>query len=99
MKKIKEFIKKHDEIVKYLIFGVLTTFVGWFVYFAVLLGAKAMLGLPPEEGRTPSKRGVGRIHLSRLAFGLSSRGRPGLVPLLPCLTPLLFLLPRVTSPS
>lgn len=49
MKKIKEFIKKHDEIVKYLIFGVLTTFVGWFVYFAVLLGAKAMLGLPPED--------------------------------------------------
>lgn len=49
MKKIKEFIKKHEEVVKYLIFGVLTTFVGWFVYFAVLLGGKALLGLPAED--------------------------------------------------
>ena len=49
MKKINEFIKKHEEVVKYLIFGVLTTFVGWFAYFGVLLGGKAMLGLPPED--------------------------------------------------
>ena len=49
MKKMKEFIKKHEEVVKYLIFGVLTTFVGWFTYFAVLLSGKAILGLPPED--------------------------------------------------
>ena len=49
MKKMNEFIKKHEEVVKYLIFGVLTTFVGWFAYFGVLLGGKAMLGLPPED--------------------------------------------------
>ena len=49
MKKIKEFIKKHDEIVKYLFFGVLTTFVGWFVYFLILLCGKALLGLPAED--------------------------------------------------
>ena len=49
MKKMNEFIKKHEEVVKYLIFGVLTTFVGWFAYFGVLLGGKAMLELPPED--------------------------------------------------
>ena len=49
MKKMNEFIKKHEEVVKYLIFGVLTTFVGWFTYFAVLLSGKAILGLPPED--------------------------------------------------
>ena len=49
MKKMNEFIKKHEEVVKYLIFGVLTTFVGWFAYFGVLLGGKAILGLPPED--------------------------------------------------
>ena len=49
MKKINEFIKKHEEVVKYLIFGVLTTFVGWFTYFVVLLSGKAILGLPPED--------------------------------------------------
>ena len=49
MKKMNEFIKKHEEVVKYLIFGVLTTFVGWFAYFGVLLSGKAILGLPPED--------------------------------------------------
>ena len=49
MRKIKELIKKHEEIVKYLFFGVLTTFVGWFIYFAVLIGSKALLGLPAED--------------------------------------------------
>jgi putative flippase GtrA len=49
MKKIKEFIKNHEVVVKYLIFGVLTTFVGWFVYFGILLGGKALLDIPPED--------------------------------------------------
>ena len=49
MSKIKEIIKKHREIVMYLVFGVLTTFVGWAVYFAVLWGWKAIFSLPVDD--------------------------------------------------
>ena len=49
MNKIKELIKKHREIVTYLIFGVLTTFVGWGVYFLVLWLWKAGFGLPVDD--------------------------------------------------
>ena len=37
------------EVVTYLIFGVLTTFVGWAVYFAIMLGGRAMLSIPNED--------------------------------------------------
>ena len=33
----------------YLIFGVLTTFVGWGVYYAVLLGGRGIFDIPAEE--------------------------------------------------
>lgn len=49
MGKIKDSYIKHREIINYLIFGVLTTFVGWIVYFAVLLGGKAIAGIPAEQ--------------------------------------------------
>ena len=49
MGKIKELIKKHREIVTYLIFGVLTTFVGWAVYFAVLWIWKGAFSLPVDD--------------------------------------------------
>ena len=44
-----EFYKKHEEIIKYLIFGVMTTVVGWVVYFAVLFLGKAALSIPVED--------------------------------------------------
>ena len=37
------------EVVTYLIFGVMTTFVGWAVYFAIMLGGRAMLSIPNED--------------------------------------------------
>ena len=49
MEKIKSLLKKHREIVTYLIFGVLTTFVGWGVYFAVLWIWKAAFSLPVDD--------------------------------------------------
>lgn len=49
MSKIKETFEKHREVAMYLIFGVLTTVVGWGVYYAVMLGGRALLGLPAEE--------------------------------------------------
>ena len=49
MGKIKDSYVKHREIVNYLFFGVLTTFVGWAVYFSVLLGGKAVAGIPAEQ--------------------------------------------------
>ena len=45
---MKEIFKKYREIILYLIFGVLTTFVGWAVYFAILFVGKAAFGIPPE---------------------------------------------------
>ena len=46
---IKEIYKKHEEIIKYLFFGVATTVVGWVVYFLMLLGGKAIFELPTED--------------------------------------------------
>jgi putative flippase GtrA len=37
------------EVVTYLVFGVMTTFVGWAVYFAIMLGGRAMLSIPNED--------------------------------------------------
>ena len=47
--KLKQLYLQHKEIVLYLIFGVLTTFVGWAVYFAVLIPGKLLFGIPVED--------------------------------------------------
>ena len=49
MGKIKTTYEKHREIVNYLVFGVLTTLVGWAVYFAVLTVGKTAAGIPAEQ--------------------------------------------------
>lgn len=49
MEKIKALFEKHREIVMYLIFGVLTTLVGWVIYFAVFWSFKAIFDIPPED--------------------------------------------------
>lgn len=49
MDKIKELIQKHREIVMYLVFGVLTTLIGWVVYFAVLWAWKGIFLLPVDD--------------------------------------------------
>lgn len=41
--------KFSKEVLLYLIFGVLTTVVGWVVYFAIMMGGRAMLELPSED--------------------------------------------------
>lgn len=46
---IKRLFDRHREVTMYLIFGVLTTFVGWGVYYAVMLGGRALLSIPVEE--------------------------------------------------
>lgn len=49
IQKIKAFCTKHHEMVMYLIFGFLTTVVGWGVYYAILLGGRAIFDFPVEE--------------------------------------------------
>lgn len=49
IQKIKAFCTKHREMVMYLIFGFLTTVVGWSVYYAILLGGRAIFDFPVEE--------------------------------------------------
>lgn len=49
MSRFGEFTRKHRELLLYLLFGILTTLVGWAVYFAVLIPGKAILGIPVEE--------------------------------------------------
>ena len=54
MEKIKALWTKHREVLMYLIFGVMTTVVGWSVYYAVLLGGRAIFEIP--AGETTSAR-------------------------------------------
>ena len=49
MSKIRETFERHREIAMYLIFGVLTTVVGWGVYYVLILGGRALLEIPVEE--------------------------------------------------
>lgn len=44
----KEFLSRH-QIVRYLFFGITTTIVGWLVYFGILLGGRALCGIPTED--------------------------------------------------
>jgi putative flippase GtrA len=46
---MKRIFEKYREIIMYLFFGVLTTAVGWIVYFAVLWALKGIMGLPVED--------------------------------------------------
>ena len=49
VEKMKALWAKHREVLMYLVFGVMTTVVGWGVYYAVLLGGRAIFGIPVEE--------------------------------------------------
>ncbi len=49
MSKIKDLYKKYEEIIKYLIFGVLTTLVGWIVYFALMWAQRKIFGVEPSD--------------------------------------------------
>ena len=46
---LKGLLHRHREVISYLIFGVLTTVVGWGVYYLILLGGRAAFAIPPEE--------------------------------------------------
>ncbi|MBQ8409964.1 MAG: GtrA family protein [Clostridia bacterium] len=46
---MKTLFEKYREIILYLVFGVLTTAVGWIVYFAVLWALKGVMGIPVED--------------------------------------------------
>ena len=37
------------EVITYLIFGVMTTIVGWAVYFAIMLGGRAIFSIPNDD--------------------------------------------------
>ena len=54
IQKIKALCTKYREVLLYLVFGVLTTFVGWGVYYAVLLGGRGIFHIP--AGETASAR-------------------------------------------
>ena len=49
MNKIKELFSKYREIILYLVFGVLTTAVGWAVYFALLWLWRAAFSIPADD--------------------------------------------------
>ncbi len=46
---IRTLYEKHKEVILYLVFGVLTTVVGWGVYFAVMYAGRALLGIPVDD--------------------------------------------------
>ncbi len=46
---LKALLSRYREVLMYLVFGVLTTFVGWGVYYAVLLGGRAIFSIPTTE--------------------------------------------------
>ena len=41
--------QRKREVITYLIFGVLTTFVGWAVYFAIMMCGRVLLDIPPDD--------------------------------------------------
>ena len=49
MGKIRSLYNKYEEIIKYLVFGVLTTLVGWAVYFAIMYSLKAVFSVDMSD--------------------------------------------------
>ena len=47
--RVRALCERYKEIILYLIFGVLTTVVGWGVYFAVMYVGRAILSLPVDD--------------------------------------------------
>ena len=46
---MKNLFNKYREIIMYLVFGVLTTVVGFGTYFLIMAGAEHLLGIPMED--------------------------------------------------
>lgn len=46
---IRALYQKHREVILYLVFGVLTTVVGWGVYFVVTYTGRGLLGIPVDD--------------------------------------------------
>lgn len=46
---MKKLFEKYREIIMYLIFGVTNTVLCWCVYYACLLGGRAIFSIPPDE--------------------------------------------------
>lgn len=42
-------LTKYREIIMYLIFGVLTTLVGWAVYYGILAAGRAVFAIPTDD--------------------------------------------------
>lgn len=51
---IRTLYRKHREVILYLLFGVLTTVVGWGVYFAVMYAGRAILSIPVDDVKSAS---------------------------------------------
>ena len=49
IKKLRSLFGRHKELSMYLVFGVLTTLVGWGVYYVILLGGRAAFDIPVTE--------------------------------------------------
>ena len=57
---MKAFLRKHREILLYLVFGVLTTLVGFGTYFVILFAAR-LLGVQEGSGAYNAVRGVAQV--------------------------------------
>ena len=55
---MKQLFQKYREIIMYLIFGVLTTVVGFGTYFLIMAGAEHILGLPMDNETSATYIGV-----------------------------------------
>ncbi|MCD8003892.1 MAG: GtrA family protein [Clostridia bacterium] len=51
---IKQIYEKYREIILYIVFGVLTTAVGWGVYFAVMAAGRAIFALEAGDASSPA---------------------------------------------
>ena len=75
MGKIKEFCRKHREVLLYLVFGGLTTLVGWVVYFSILWSWRAVFDLASDD--TGSRLYLCKRVMDGLGHGISIRSWPG----------------------
>ncbi len=49
MEKLKQIYQRHKEMILYLVFGALTTLVGWATYFLILLSGKMIFNIQTED--------------------------------------------------
>ena len=76
---MKNLFNKYREIIMYLVFGVLTTVVGFGTYFLIMAGAEHLLDIPMENAMALGDSGNDESILRAAGLGIAMGNAPDFI--------------------